>query len=381
MNILKKTILINVELIVHMISFLWPKRKKRILCSEWNGLAFRDNVARVYFELAAEDELEFIWIARSDKVKKKASSFGKCVMAYSLKSVFYHLTAYGFIIGSGKSDILRSFITRRSLLINLWHGPPLKNIYLLDINDRLKDKRFIKAMRLIRNAIYPFLDETPDYILSSNEIYTSIMVEAFAPRKGVIEGPLPRWGWGRQSDNEMKPNRERPKKIILYAPTFRDHDHSYLPVSDAELSEVDHMLQGTDTCLLISCHPISQFNLSNKYKNIMLIDDEENINKYRDILPMCTLLISDISSLLHDAVAYSMPAVIYFPDHTMYIAESRNLIPEFSKLLETLTTCSFPFLISQWVQGNRLDNVVNDNSLFLISDKSLVSNQIKHLLR
>jgi hypothetical protein len=65
----------------------------------------------------------------------------------------------------------------------------------------------------------------------------------------------------------------------------------------------------------------------------------------------------------------------------MYIAESRNLIPEFSKLLETLTTCSFPFLISQWVQGNRLDNVVNDNSLFLISDKSLVSNQIKHLLR
>ena len=130
------------ELFIYVLSRLWPKDKTIILCSEWQGTRFTDNVAQLFSELHQDQKLRFIWIKKTKHINANFPCSGRQLYAYSLLSFFYHLRAKTFIVGSGKSDVIRAFVTSKSLLINTWHGPPLKNIYLLDVKERFRNHSF-----------------------------------------------------------------------------------------------------------------------------------------------------------------------------------------------------------------------------------------------
>ena len=300
--------------------------------------------------------------------------------AYSLLSFFYHLRAKTFIVGSGKSDVIRAFVTSKSLVINTWHGPPLKNIYLLDVKERLRNHSFLSKARKIRNSLYPFLDESPDYILSNNKYYIDIMDAAFKPKIGVLEGRLPRWDWLPNRLNSLS-FLEGYESIILYAPTFRDSDLSFFPLTELELEKLSLILQEKNICLLVSVHPASNFKLRSNLKNIHSLDGLEVNNIYSQVLPLCNLLISDVSSLLHDSVAFDIPAVIFFPDYETYSTSSRGLLPGYREIVQERGLRGIHQILASWLSEEDSNTYVNNLPFFTVSTQKKVSIQIREIVQ
>jgi len=359
---------------------MWPKDKTIILCSEWQGKRFVDNVAQLYSELYEDPNLRFIWIKKTKYNNKNFPSSGKQLYAYSLLSIFYHLRAKTFLVGSGKSDVIRAFVTSKSLVINTWHGPPLKNIYLLDVNERYKNHKFLSKVRKLRNMLYPFLDESPDYILANNNSYVDIMDAAFEPKIGVLEGPLPRWNWLLDRQNNLA-FLEDYDSIVLYSPTFRDHDLSFFPVTAVELENLSVILKEKNICLLISVHPASSFELKSEFVNIYSLDALGVYNVYSQILPLCNLVISDVSSLLHDAVAFDIRAVIFFPDYKCYSSSSRGLLPGYAEIMEASVGLGIDQIFDNWLSGDDSNVYVNNHPFFTVSKNNKVSTQVKEILQ
>lgn len=368
------------EFLVHTLSLICPKDKSLILCSEWQGKRFVDNVAQLYSELYETDNYKFIWITKSKKLSKNFPGPGRPLYSYTLLSFIYHLRAKVFIIGSGKSDVIRSFVTSKSIVINTWHGPPLKNIYLLDVQERFRNHSFLSSIRKMRNMLYPFLDESPDYIVANNAAYVDIMNAAFKPKIGVLEGPLPRWNWLSDLSNNLA-FLENYSSVALYSPTFRDHDHSFFPLTAFELESLDASLEEKNVCLLISVHPASSFKLEPNYKHIHSLDELGIDNIYSQVLPLCNLVISDVSSLLHDAAAFGIPAIIFFPDYESYSLSSRGLLPGYKEILEGCGFSGIEHILDNWLSKSDSNKYVNDHPFFAVSKKHSISFQIKEILR
>lgn len=284
-----------------------------------------------------------------------------------------------FIIGSGKSDVIRGFVTSKSLVINTWHGPPLKNIYLLDVKERFRNHNCLSKLRKVRNSLYPFLDESPDYILANNTYYIDIMDAAFKPKIGVLEGRLPRWDWLPNRPHSLAFLDEY-ESIILYSPTFRDCDLSFFPLTAVELENLSVILKEKNICLLISVHPASSLELKSNLENIHSLHGLEVDNLYSQVLPLCNLVISDVSSLLHDSVAFGVPAVIFFPDYESYSLSSRGLLPGYTEIMEESGLRGIDYNLDSWLSKEDSNTYVNNHSFFKVSKQKKVSIQVREIL-
>lgn len=290
-------------LLLYLLSYLVPKKKNLILVGEWGGELRGDN-AVCLGELLQKDaqNLQIFYLQHA------ASNRADTVRLHSIRSIVLHLRARGFIVGSGKKDLLSAFITRKSILINTWHGLPIKKIHYMVKSE--------SPLLKIRDFAMPFFDETPDFALAHGD-FKIIMEKAFRPRIGVIDMPQPKWkntGEGEKDD------------LILYAPTFRDGNLGHFPVSELELKRIDALLDNKDYKLMITLHPATKYQCEISFSNIIINGRDSDLNLYSDILPRCRLVISDISSVLIDASYFGIPTKTYFPDEEAYRKESRAII-------------------------------------------------------
>lgn len=106
------------------------------------------------------------------------------------------------------------------------------------------------------------------------------------------------------------------KRIVLYAPTFREKKNQrieYDPqINWKKLSEY----LGDGTALLIKNHPIMKYNLlkGKEYGNI------KNMNKTStyDLMFVSDVLITDYSSVIFEYALLNKPIIFYCPDHAEY---------------------------------------------------------------
>lgn len=292
-------------LLLYWLSYLTPKRKGLVLVGEWGGQLRGDNAFLLGKSLQKDVTTFEVYFVQS-----QSSSLDDTIKKFSIKSLFLHLRAEVFIVGSGKRDLLSSTITHKSVLINAWHGLPIKKIHFMVKSD----SKFIK----VRDWLLPFFDERPDYVIANNE-FIQIMRDAFRPRLGVIDMPQPRWG-------AVKMDCE--KDLVLFAPTFRDINLEFFPLTDRELDEVDKLLEGRPYKLLVTLHPACTFEPVWSFKNIMVNGIDIDLNLYTDILSRARLVISDASSVLIEAAHLGISTLTYFPDELDYRKNSRPLIDQ-----------------------------------------------------
>jgi len=292
-------------MLIYALSLIVPKNKNLILVGEWGGDLKEDNAVCLGKLLNSHRQFRVVFISNGHP-----DEASKIIKAHSLKSYWLHLRAAIFIVGSGKKDVVYPFVTSRSLLINAWHGLPIKKIHKMVKSNSISVR--------IRDALMPFYDETPDYIISTSA-FASIMEDAFHPRVGVIKMPQPRWIRGENPCYKEE-------KVFLYSPTFRDNNRGFFPLSEEELLIIDdYLLKKNLPSLLITLHPVCTYFNNNLYKKVKFINLRE-INVYKHIFPNTVCVISDISSVLIEASYFSIPTYIYFPDMDDYISNSRDII-------------------------------------------------------
>lgn len=122
----------------------------------------------------------------------------------------------------------------------------------------------------------------------------------------------------------------RNKKVILFAPTFRGSGNktAYYPWEKFPVEQImDHMPE--DVILILKNHPFihRKCEIPSRYRERILdLSNEENIN---DLLFIATLLITDYSSVIFEAVLLELPILFYAFDLQEYL-DQRDLYFDFA---------------------------------------------------
>ena len=137
------------------------------------------------------------------------------------------------------------------LIINLWHGVPLKKIALMDPN--LK-----KCPHLFKKS---FLRIIPGYLQLPGSL-SLLLAKSFQ----VCEEQIRVWGQPRNDLIFFPPDRKKIlgeiypalpnyQKVILYAPTFRDYGNTRLfPFEDFDKKAFQDFLEKEQILLLLRLH-------------------------------------------------------------------------------------------------------------------------------
>jgi len=217
--------------------------------------------------------------------------------------------------------------------IQTWHGTPLKKMLhdIENIMGRSEDylERVDKATK------------TWDYLVSPSKYASEAFKSAFRYKKEIIETGYPRndifYKEERFEITRKVRNRlhiPEGKKIILYAPTFRDNQTSaknkFLFELPMDLYQLKERL-GDEYIILLRMHVV----VSNKIKvDEELQDFVMNVSSYSDIqelLLITDILITDYSSVMFDFANTKRPMLFYTYDFETYRDDVRGFYMDFEK--------------------------------------------------
>lgn len=220
--------------------------------------------------------------------------------------------------------------------IQTWHGTPLKKL-ALDM-----DSVYMAGEKGIDNYKKNFYENTQawDYLISQNRFSTEIFRRAFAFNKTMLEIGYPRNDVLFAKNNPedilaLKKELGLPtdKRIILYAPTWRDNEFygkgSYKFNPPLDFAKLREALQ-EDTVLIVKYH--------------YLIMDKIDWSPYKGFIYSCDLsydisslylvsdmMITDYSSVMFDYSLLKRPMLFYCYDLETYKDTLRGFYFDFIK--------------------------------------------------
>ena len=105
------------------------------------------------------------------------------------------------------------------------------------------------------------------------------------------------------------------KRIYLYCPTFREKDGTVIEFDPGiDWKALSDSLE-EDEVFIVSRHPIINYELvKGEYENITDMTEESTVS----LVAGASVLITDYSSTVHDAVLMGVPVVFYCPDYKVY---------------------------------------------------------------
>ena len=124
------------------------------------------------------------------------------------------------------------------------------------------------------------------------------------------------------------------KKIVTYAPTFRDNgDFSCYSLNANELLNTLREITGEDWILLVRAHPDIHY-ITGKSLDFEFSDYIRDVTSYQDaqrLFLVTDLLITDYSSMMMDFVLMHKPVLLFATDEQAYVTQ-RGIRPEYYKL-------------------------------------------------
>lgn len=239
-------------------------------------------------------------------------------------------------IYDSRTSCINHFTSIGAFKVNLWHGSPLKTI---DRDIKVKNNAFYIGnhnwglKRYLVRIIMPEWFVVSNLMIASSNKVKEYFYSAFGSKEIEVTG-FPR------NDIILKPNLyvehlvfEKniidsilTKKIILYAPTFRDTNR-YERETPIKWLRLNDLLKKNDTTFLVKLHRHDYSKaMKEKFSNIIVLDNES------DMYPLFTkvdLLITDYSSIFFDFLLTDKP-ILFFPyDKDDYLNNNRSLYDEY----------------------------------------------------
>src|SRR5699024_9350895 len=241
----------------------------------------------------------------------------KQVERFSLR-YFYYLARAKYWISNSR---LPRYLDKRegNIYLQTWHGTPLKrlvfdmeDIYSADPN--YKENFFHQSRRW-------------DYLSSPNKYSTDIFQRAFKFNKTILEYGYPRNDilYTKNTSQDINLLKEKlgiplDKKVILYAPTWRDDEFysrgKYKFTLQLNLDKMQETL-GEDYVVILRMHYFiaSQMDISG-YEGFIF--DFSNYDDIAELYLISDILITDYSSVFFDYANLKRPILFYTYDLEKY---------------------------------------------------------------
>ena len=208
-------------------------------------------------------------------------------------------------------------LCKKRLIINLWHGVPLKKIALLDPN--LK-----KAARIYFKKIF---SDNYTCVLTTSHALIPLMARSFA----ISEDRIKVWGQPRNDGmfqtndraeilRQIYPDLPEYSQAVLYAPTFRDYGQVQLfPFDDFDLEQMEHFLEEKKMLLFIRTHVAEQGSAAPYLGKRIRFLGNEQAEDVTGILNIFDCLITDYSSIYIDYLLTGKPMIFLPYDRRKYL--------------------------------------------------------------
>ncbi|MCX9109975.1 CDP-glycerol glycerophosphotransferase family protein [Providencia rettgeri] len=375
LNKIKKGVVLLISYPLYPISLLIPKIKTKWLFGSFGK--FNDN-SRYLFEYCVENEKEIssYWVAKNRQEYLFVRKSGLPVIyKYSLVGLFHLLTSKVYIYSSYVNNI-SYFSSGGKLLVNLWHGIPLKKVEF-DISTPPLVKYFNNANFMMK-ALYPHHHKREDLLLCPGEyLYNNIFRTAFrADIKKIINADYPRFSFIKKNINQIS----NEVLTITYAPTWRDNNPDFIEEKMELFSELDKLAENKKFNFNIKLHSNSNLDrvVFTRFKNINIID---NTVDPIELLLATDCLITDYSSIYFDFLFLNKPIIFFQYDSDKYFKNRECYSNKISELPGYICSNDLELikLLSSGVDGNK-HKAERENLIRLITSKNdnkYIINKIK----
>ena len=277
--------------------------------------------SRYLFEYVKENlpEITPLFVINDPELRNSLSSkYGKqyFIETESIQGIRQALSA-GVWFTSAGLPAYGTGLHKKRLIINLWHGVPLKKIALLDPN--LK-----KAARIYFKKIF---SENYTCILTTSHELIPLMARSFA----VSEDKIKVWGQPRNDGlfqkndcrkilGQLFPDLPEHTKTVLYAPTFRDYGQVQLfPFKDFDQKQLEAFLEEKNMLLFIRTHVAEQGSAAPYLGKRIRFLGNEQAEDVTGILNIFDCLITDYSSIYIDYLLTDKPMIFLPYDRQQYL--------------------------------------------------------------
>lgn len=288
----------------------------------------------------AYKDFQFIWVINNVKSHAYLNKNRNTKVVKRLSPEFHKAMAQAkyLIFNSGIPAYIS--LKKEQIYVQTWHGTPLKRLgcdIKIDGSASFNQKEIYKQYRTNGKRF--------TYLLSPSAFTTKKLSSAFdlsekRKKEIIVEEGYPRndalFQFTREQIEQIKKKLKIPeeKKIVLYAPTFRDNNFEFAYGFKYDGGMDFDLLKeqlGEDIVVLFRAHLqiADKFDFS-KYKDFIY-----NVSKYNDINDLyiiSDLLITDYSSVFFDYANLKRPIIFYMYDLEQYQNEIRDFYLDLSEL-------------------------------------------------
>ncbi len=326
-----------------------PVRKDIVLFESFLGRSYGDSPRYIYeylVKLQSEgrlsketnipDNATFIWMI--DNKAAKIPGKHKQVKFNSLKYFYYVARCSVWVTNMRQPSwyVKREGVT----LLECWHGTPLKRL-VFDMEDVYSASPKYKMTVYNQSRMW-------DYLISDNRFSTECFMSCFLfPKERILELGYPRNDllYGDDREERARAVKEKlgiplDKKVVLYAPTWRDDDY-YGPAQykfDLPL-DLEMMKSLRDEYyFVLRTHYFIADHLNIPKEDADFVSDQSRYNDIGELYLISDILITDYSSVFFDFANLRRPILFYVYDFEKYAGVLRGFY------FDMTTGCPGPLL-------------------------------------
>ncbi|MCM3029703.1 CDP-glycerol glycerophosphotransferase family protein [Niallia sp. MER 6] len=311
-----------------------PAQKKTVIFESFLGKQYSDSPRAIYEYLKQNHpEFKLYWSVDKRFIQNFEDRGLNIVPRFSVKWLFRMSRSQYWVSNSRLPLWIPK--PKNTTYLQTWHGTPLKRlaadmeeVHMPGTNKEKYKRNFLKE------------SSNWDYLVSPNAYSSEIFARAFEFDRKMIESGYPR------NDALINDNREEnilalkerfalplDKKIVLYAPTWRDDQFygkgKYKFDLELDLDQLREEL-GDDYIVVLRMHYLvaENFDLT---PYVGFAYDFSNYEDIRELYLISDLLITDYSSVFFDYGNLKRPMIFYVYDIETYRDKLRGFYFDFEK--------------------------------------------------
>lgn len=293
-----------------------PVKSNWVLCESFFGKSYSDSPKYLYEYLAKTypGKYRFIWVLNE---KKKLPYPATRVKRFSIRYAYYLARCKYYFFNVRQPGWVRK--REGNVFLETWHGTPLKKLVF--------DQEEVCAASPLYKAQFYKNSRMWDFLVAANAFSANIFRSAFLYENRILEYGYPRNDILHAKDKEEKAEQikqrlhlPKGKKVILYAPTWRDDEFyekgKYKFQLQLNLWQLKEAL-GDQYIILLRAH----YYIADAIDTTGLEGFAYNVSKYDDISELyliSDLLITDYSSVFFDYANLRRPILFFTYDLEKY---------------------------------------------------------------
>lgn len=320
--------------IYRVLTYLVPVHRKIVIFQSSNGKNYTGNPKYIYEEFVKQgldQKYKCIWFLLDTNIQIP----GKCkkIRCNYLKFFYYLMRGKVWVFDSRQPKFFKK--KKNVLFIQTWHGTPLKKLGLDMDKLNMGGNQDIAAY----HENFRIACRDWDYLVSQNQFSTDIFKSCFAFKdRPMLEIGYPRNDVLFEKNNEkdiriLKKKLGLPldKKIILYAPTWRDNAFyekgEYKFTSEMDFDKLKDEISN-EYCMIVKYHYLVSENIDwSPYEGFIYTFDETKDIAW--LYLVSDMLITDYSSVMFDYSLLNRPMFFFAYDLEEYKNNLRGFYFDF----------------------------------------------------